>query len=278
MDDYIEEIEPIALTRSRRKLQEASCNFEELRIIQKIAGPLNYLGHGILPPAWLFASRLQQFVGNLKVSHLFIANNALRSLKRLSPSLCYQSTANKLDLCDSNVSVFAFSDASTGNTPYGQTCYISGLLLPTGGKNAFHVLDWHSSKQSRVSFSSVGADILAAAESADRSILLKDRLKNILQIFLLTMVVESFEIYSTLTTLHEGRDYRLRPNVSWIRDSFNSGELNYLHWIPGESNIADAFTKIKTDMLTRLNDAMLSGVLHRDMLSTSYKSIGRDTQ
>ena len=232
MDDYIEEIEPIALTRSRRKLKESSCNFEELRLLQKLAGKLNYLGHGILPPAWLFASRLQQFVGNLKVSHLFIANNALRSLKRLSPSLCYHSPANKLDLCDSNVSVFAFSDASTGNTPYGQTGYISGLLLPTRGKHAFYVLDWHSSKQIRVSFSSVGAEILATAESANRSILLKDFLKDILQIFPLTMVVDSFGLYSTITTLHEGRDYLLRPTVSRIRDSFESGELNYLHWIP----------------------------------------------
>ena len=119
---------------------------------------------------------------------------------------------------------------------------------------------------------------MAAAESADRSILLKDCLKDILQIFPLTMVVDSFGLYSTITTLHEGHDYRLRPTVSRIRDSFESGELNSLHWIPGKSNIADALTKINTDMFTMLNDAMLSSVMHRDMVSTSYKSIGRDTQ
>lgn len=80
-----------------------------------------------------------------------------------------------------------------------------------GQSSAYHVLDWHSSKQARVSFSSAGAEILAAAESADRALLLSECAARILSLshpipFALT--VDFYGLYSTITTLHEGIDYR----------------------------------------------------------------------
>ena len=45
----------------------------------------------------------------------------------------------------------------------------------------YHVLDWHSSKQSRVSIPSVGAESLAAAEAAGRSLLLTQCLSSIVR-------------------------------------------------------------------------------------------------
>ena len=111
----------------------------------------------------------------------------------------------------------------------------------------YHVLDWHSSKQSRVSFSSVGAEILAAAEAADRSLLLTQRLSSIVgkhNLFPFVLTVDSYGLYATITTLHEGKDYRLRPTVSRLRDSFEAKEIANLQWIPGPQDIADALTKV----------------------------------
>ena len=74
----------------------------------------------------------------------------------------------------------------------------------------YHVLDWHSSKQYRVSFSSVGAEIVAAAEAADRSLLLTQCLSSIVgkhNLFPLVLTVDLYGIYATITTLHEGKDY-----------------------------------------------------------------------
>lgn len=108
------------------------------------------------------------------------------------------------------------------------------------------MLDWLSCKQQRVSFSSIGAEILAAASSADRGALISECLQVLNGASLplpLVLTIDSHGLYSTVTTLHEGADYRLRPFVSRMRDSFESGEIAVMQWIPGKLNLADALTK-----------------------------------
>ena len=111
-----------------------------------------------------------------------MANNTLRSLKKLDPKVKFISPekAPSPRACI----IQSFADASTGSSAYGQTGLITGILLPRGDgseETLFHPLLWHSSKQSRVSFSSVGAEILAAADAADRSLHVRECLATILQ-------------------------------------------------------------------------------------------------
>ena len=40
--------------------------------------------------------------------------------------------------------------------------------------------------------------------------------------------VDSHGLYSTITTLHDGQDYRLRPTVSRMRDSFENKEITVM--------------------------------------------------
>ena len=92
----------------------------------------------------------------------------------------------------------------------------------------YHVLDWHSCKQSWVAFSSIGAEILAAATSTDRGSLMAESLKRVYGSDVplpVILTVELHGLYSTVTTLHEGTEYRLRPTVARIRDSFENGEI-----------------------------------------------------
>ncbi len=64
----------------------------------------------------------------------------------------------------------------------------------------------------------------------------------------LVLTADSLGLYSTITTLHEGKDYRLRPTVARLRDSFEAGEIQTIQWLAGDSNIADALTKRNTAM------------------------------
>ena len=123
-------------------------------------------------------------------------------------------------------------------------------------------MDWNSSKQGRVSFSSVGAEIIAAAQSTDRSALIPECIQNLFSAdhpLPLVLTVDSYGLYSTITTLHEGRDYRLRPSVPRLRDSFDSGEISVMQWVPGRNNLADALTKINPNLSTLLNNTMKTG-------------------
>jgi len=274
MQEYLDQIAPLETPRQRRKEAKSKCTDAELTAFLGLTGSLNFLGHGTLPQAAFAASHLQQKVGNLLVQDLTTANKVLAEIKSLSPSLRFQSSG-KLD----NPSYLAFSDASQGSGSYGQTGYISGVYLPAGGENIFHALDWLSCKQSRVSFSSIGAEILAAATSADRGSLMSERitaLHNAETTLPFVLTVDSHGLYSTVTTLHEGSDYRLRPTVARMRDSFEVGEIGIMQWIPGRVNLADALTKRNVDMYGKLNEVMRTGFLD-DSIFRSAKRVSFDS-
>ena len=115
-----------------------------------------------------------------------------------------------------------------------------------------------------MSFSSIGAEILAAAESADRASFMTYSLNEIYTSnakLPLVLTVDSHGLYSTVSTLHEGQDYRLRPTVARIRDSFETGEIDVLQWIPGTKNVADALTKRNQSTNKRLNETCKTGTL-----------------
>lgn len=169
-------------------------------------------------------------------------------------------------------SYLAFSDASQGKCRYGQTGYISGLYLPWG--RIFHALDWQSCKQSRVEFSSIGPEILAAATSADRGSMITECLQEFFGSsvplpFVLT--VDSNGLFSTITTLHEGHEYRLRPTVARMRDSYESGEIHRLQWIRGLLNIADALTKRNLATYKLLNLVLVRGSLKEEILKDTKR-------
>lgn len=128
----------------------------------------------------------------------------------------------------------------------------------------YHLIDWASLKQRRVSYSSYGAEILACTEADDRGFNMKMALQSITQDnkrIPHVLNIDSKGLYDTITTLHEGREYRLRQTVQRIRDSFESGELDTLKWVQGIANIADALTKRNTTMHRTLNRIASTGRL-----------------
>ena len=219
MDEYLSKISTIDLDSNRRKNPDGRFTPQEKETFLRLAGQLNWLGHGVLLQAAYVASLLQQWTSELKIRDIIDANKALQELRKLKPSLLYRSSSIQ-ELSDPSSSLMPFTDASQGKKSYGQTEYLVGLHNERS--QIFHLLDWHSSKQKRVSYSSGGGEILAAAESSDRSYLLKFglqefyRLMNPLPVIVNT---DSDGIYSKITALHEGKDFRLRPTVSRLRDS-----------------------------------------------------------
>jgi hypothetical protein len=70
------------------------------------------------------------------------------------------------------VSFLAYSDAAHSGT-YGQIGYLAGLCVhQLDGTMLYFITDWHSASLKRVAFSFTGAEILAAANAADRGLAL----------------------------------------------------------------------------------------------------------
>lgn len=75
------------------------------------------------------------------------------------------------------------------------------------------------------------------------------------------LTVDSHGLYSTVMTLHEGADYRLRPTVSRLRDSYEVGKVTTMQMTPGKENIAEALTKRNLDTYEKLSSVMQFGTL-----------------
>ena len=155
-----------------------------------------------------------------------------------------------------------------------QTGFVSGVVFLIETNHIFYTINWNSSRQNRVSLCSIEAEILAAASCVDRSHLFSKGLKIITlpNFFTLTIAVDSLGLHATITTLHEGKDYRLWPTVALMRDGYESKEVDELIWIPGTKNIVDAQTKRNSVMQKRLGKILISGVFQNsifDALKTS---------
>lgn len=261
MTRYMDQIQPIPLDKERKKQREEQASTSEVGVFRTLAGELIWVGCGVLPQATVIGSVMQQSIPRLTVHDLVEANAALKEMKDLRAVIVYPSVSSGV----TEKSITTFSDAAfniSSHQAYGQTGVLTGLRMRLrDGSDVYHLIDWVSCKQRRVSHSSYGAEILACTEADDRGFNLKQAFKSIAPHDEIkhTLIVDSKGLYDTISTLHEGEDYRLKQTVQRIRDSFESGDIDVLRWVQGKANIADALTKRNREMHRMLSKITRTG-------------------
>ncbi len=91
------------------------------------------------------------------------------------------------------------------------------------------------------------------------------------QIYLL-IVVDSKDLYNTLSTCRNATDKSIRPDVSLIRYEFETRKVNRMIWVPGKANLADPFTKPGSPLCQPLQFMMFSGELPMDFDDAKFRS------
>lgn len=231
MKRYVERRKPIPLSKPRRKQLQEPATETEKKQYRSLAGTLLYLGNGILPQASYVTSVLQQQISALMVRHLVDVNSMVCEILHLEPTLMFLKPHKT-----TNAIMSSFSDASyPRDRDYGQTGILCGLRVKehgTDNRDIFHMIDWSSHRQKRVSYSSYGAEILACASADDRGFYLKEALNSLFPRHRTRheLSMDANALKDTITTLHEGTEYRLRQTVQRIRNSFESCDLNVLRY------------------------------------------------
>lgn len=221
MDQYLKRIRLIQISRERRSAPNHLADAPERSEYRCLAVTFLYLGQAVMPQASMVASRMQQKLGLLRVLHMIDSNRMLSELKVLPPRLLFRNTDYIAE-----VMVCTMSDASHGaaDDVYGQTGSITGLKISIEkpGPSYFHPIAWSSHKQRRVSYSSFGAEIIAAAYGDDRGFDLKFSLLSLFpqRPVKHQLLIDSKGLFETFITLHQTSDYRLRKTVARIRKSF----------------------------------------------------------
>lgn len=163
--------------------------------------------------------------------------------------------------------VFSLSDDVSGSSSYSKTGSLRGRVFLSTSDTILHKRDWHSSKQKRISFSSAGAEVLAAAYMANRAMHMS---KSLVYVFAkhwnvsrvnLALLVDSNGLLKTMSTLHIQRDVRLIPTFARFRYAFEYNETKNFSWIPGPLTLTDALTKGNTHSFKYLNRSMRHGEL-----------------
>lgn len=264
MEEYLREVKCIDIPAERKKHRLDKVTDSERAAFRSLAGEFVWAGSGALPPASFIGSWMQQRVPRLTVDDLIQANGMLKEMRDMKAEVFYRSPKVQIK----KVVVTSFTDAAfniTKSTQYGQTGLVCGIRFVGDGteNDVYHVIDWGSMRQKRVCYSSYGAEILACTEGDDRGYNIKMSLASLFpkNEFTHELNVDSKGLYDTVTTLHEGRDYRLRQTVQRIRDSFESQELNVLRWVQGPVNVADGLTKRNTNTQRLLMRILNSGKL-----------------
>lgn len=272
MIEYTERIQAITISRSRKHESDSQATAVEEKAYRALAGTLMFLGNGVLPQAALVTSKMQQRLGNLKVSDILDANRMTNEILRLTPTIRY---AKPNSVCE--VKLISLSDASHGanHEIYGQTGFLCGMMAEDFGNNehVFHPLIWGSHKQRRVSYSSFGSEIIAAADADDHGYDLKLSYDSIFSRSKMRheILVDSRGLFDTITTVHEPREYRLKKTVAKMRDAFEAGELDGVSWIDGKNNLADCLTKWNIELSRRMNKMLTSGIWDSG-ITASYHS------
>lgn len=258
MDEYVQRLSRIDINKGRQHLRSALADEHEAHAYRSLAGRLSYLGQATVPQTCLVASKMQQQLGHLELSHVREADTMLLEIKKLNPSITYKYTFNVSD-----VLVSTLTDASHSNTNYSyeQSGVLCGLRIRLDNNTIFHILTWSSHKQRKISYSSFGSKILAAADGEDLGFKIKQTLLNLFPHHTVRheLLIDSKSLFETITILQKTEDYRLQHIVARLRDSFEARDLNSVRWILGHLNYTDTLTKRNLPHSANLNATLTLG-------------------
>jgi hypothetical protein len=163
VDEFLQAIPSILLTRERRRLLESKVTTSELQEYQNCCGKFCWLCMIAFPLGHVYGSHLQQGVGDLRVKDLILCNTFIKEAQRMSATMVYRKP-NLVKPVVQRILVVTDVDGIHKHTNYYQQGEIIGLALGLNADSPFYVLDWKSSKQKLVA-KSLGAAETSAAQT-----------------------------------------------------------------------------------------------------------------
>ena len=194
----------------------------------------------------------------MQIRDLVLQINTLRTLKKFGTVTTYK---RPLDSKKYELTILVFSDASKTDDS-GQLGCIIGLLVGKFEKGSiFHGLHWTSNKsQTTCIRSTAAAEILAAGSAIDEGKILRRVYEEILGMCVnLYNVVDSKDLYTTLSTCRNSLDKSIRGDVGLIRYEFEKKQVSKMIWVPGSTNLADPVTKPNSPLCSALQLLLFEG-------------------
>ena len=256
-EDYVMNIEPIRIDRSRRKLEQAEVTEEEKQGLRGLIGSLQYAASNTRPDISARLSLLQSRINCARIIDLLEANRLLGDAKKNS-----QVKITISSIPEDKVRMIAYSDASFATREKQQSQ--KGNLILAAHADVFHQkiataspLTWSSKKIGRVVASTLAAETFALSHAVDALNWIRlawEWIRNPLTPWQKPeevwrqappgiAVVDCKSLYDviTKTTTPQCSEHRTLLEALVIKDHLNSGI--HPHWVHSAAQLADALTK-----------------------------------
>lgn len=176
MPDYMDRIRTINAKRKRYGNSASEASDAEKFEYRRLAGTILYLGQTTLFQACLVASKIQQWLGCLRIQHILDTYCTFQELYSLNTTLLFPVV---LQIEAARIVKFSVGARSGCADVLGHSGIASGLKLVTSNKKVHQSIAWLLSKQKAVSHTLYGAEIAAAGEADGSEYFLKEAIDSL---------------------------------------------------------------------------------------------------
>ena len=237
LEHYSDELSEIQSVMHIRKTDPVSD--EERKIMRSKLGKLLWVSTQVRVDLAFITSKLSSSLSNPVYEDLAQMNKVIRDIKAgFGLNLKFNDLGEPC-----NWNLFAFSDASLNNIEggYTQAGYLIFLVNKTDGRCT--LLQWRSYRLRRVARSTLAAELLAASECADVSLMLRSLLREITKEGIKTFIfTDNNSLVDAVYSTKLVSDKRLRVDVAYLREIVSTRDLVFI-WINTSRQLADGLTK-----------------------------------
>ena len=260
---YTDTLEPIAIPSGSRTRGLTEAEFGDLRILN---GEMGY-GKDCRPDAMGRVGFSQQNVDkDAVVQHLIEANEALKVLQ--DPAAVKHLTFGPIDIRKAKVVGIADGALRKKSEKYSQGClYVLLMEVKEGHTGGVcHVLVFRTNRATRVSKSSMGAEVLIQVRCSEVCQRVAGWLheiwygvesaRDLLAIpnpVPVQLVSDAHDIFATLqcSRPYQGADESLSSYMECLREDLLTGAVDEFLWVPTTSMLADGGSKVMDDKLAQ---------------------------
>ena len=240
--EYVEGIEIPTLEARRMAQTDEEMTAEELTILRKMTGQLNWTVRATRPDlSFNMIALSTKFKGGL-ISDLKEAKKAIANLKQNKAVVRIGAIKNLKE-----AEILLFTDASYGNINDGKdstASYIIFLIDPKSGVCA--PLDWRANKTKRRANSTLAAEALSLSIGLDAAVGIRWQLTEMMgedYKLPITAIIDNKDTYDAVHSSTDVSERRLRREIAVLQEYLETEELRRILWCRGEHQLADCLTK-----------------------------------
>ena len=178
-------------------------------------------------------------ISNATVADVFLVRKCIRKLNNTSISLTYVPLH---DLTKCKLVVFCDASHSSKSKEISQGGHVIFIADSLGNAN---ILRWQSKKISRICKSTIAAETISLLEAVETAYFLKLLFEDITGRSGMDIICysDNKSLVQHLKTTNTVTDFRLRVDISRLREMLDNGEITDVRWVSTDRKLADCLTK-----------------------------------